>query len=107
MRLKFTCFAYCFGCERLLDHHQLKSIQLTEELHVVKRVRRICINHQRHVGKLSPHCGYWFDVPAGLDLDLDASITFSDVTSHSIEQLIHCVKDADSHARWNGARLDS
>src|SRR5262245_55359902 len=96
LKLAGLCDRVC--SERLFDHHQLESIKFAEHLQIVNRVCGVCINHQRKFGKLRSYSDRRFDVPAGLNLYLDALITLIDVTSHAFEQLIDTVKYSDRHS---------
>src|SRR6185503_1377216 len=99
MRLKFARLFERVRCERLLDHYQIKAIQLTKDVQVIDRVRGVRIDHQWKVRKLSAHSSDRLNVPARLYFDLHASITFGDVAVNAFNQLVDAFEDPDCDAR--------
>ena len=60
--------------ERLLDHHQVEPIERGEVRGVAERVGGVGVDHQRNGAEPRADRLDRGDVPAGLDLDLDAAV---------------------------------
>ena len=60
--------------QRLLDHHQVELVQLLQMVDVGERVGRVGVGHQLDVRETLAHLANHIDVPARLDLHLDALI---------------------------------
>src|SRR5215216_4278178 len=99
MRLKCARLFDRIRCEWLLDHHQLKWIQLTKDAQITDRVSGIRIDHQRKLRKLGSHRCDRLNVPARLYLDFHALITFGDVAANAFNQLVNRFEDPDSYTR--------
>src|SRR5882724_4413031 len=63
--------------QRLLDHHQVISVQLLEQRPIRSAIRRIRVHHQLDGREILPEPLYLLHIFARLDLDLDALVTGS------------------------------
>ena len=84
--------------ERLLDHHEVEAIERGEVRRIPERVGGIGVDHQRDRAEPRAEPFDGLDVPARLDLDLDALIARLALDGHSVEQLVERVLDADRDA---------
>ena len=69
--------------ERLLDHHQVEGVEPREMRGVVERVGGVGVDHQRDVAERRAHALDGVDVPARLDLDLDALVAGGQLLARS------------------------
>src|SRR5438132_7982495 len=84
--------------ERLLQHHQVKTIELLQEREVVERVRGIGIHHQLDSWKfLSQSCD-GLQIFSRPDLDLDALVAGREFLLHGRDQFLDRILDADRNA---------
>ena len=60
--------------QRLLDHHEIKTVELLEPVRIGQRVGGIGVGHQLDRREALAHFGHHVHVPARLDLHLDALI---------------------------------
>ena len=65
---------------------------------VVQRVRGVGVDHQRHVAEPRADALHRGEIPAGLDLDLDALIAGRQLARDFLLELIERVLDADGNA---------
>ena len=85
--------------EGLFDEQQVELVEPAQVLDVDPRVRRVGIDLERHVGTDQlAHETHRLEVPAGLDLELDADIPVVDVALHLAQQPVDGVEDADADA---------
>ena len=87
--------------QRLLDHHQVKIVQLAQVLGVGQGVRGVGVHHQLDGGEAFAHAADHVHVPAGLDLHLDALIARGQFHFDLFEQLLHRILYADGDAAGN------
>ena len=85
--------------ERLLDQQQVERIEPREQRRVVERVGGVGVDLQRDVAERRAHALDGVEVPARLDLDLDALIAGRQLLLDLLHQLIERILDADRHAR--------
>ena len=91
--------------ERLLDHHQVEAVERGEVVGIGERVRGVRVDHQRNVAEARADRLDRRDVPARLDLDLDAAVAGVELLPDLGRQLVERVLDADRHAGGDlGAR---
>src|SRR5438094_2640020 len=84
--LKFDVAVEIIPPERLLQHHQVKTIELLQEREVVERVRGIGIHHQLDSWKfLSQSCD-GLQIFSRPDLDLDALVAGREFLLHRSEE---------------------
>ena len=83
--------------EGLFDEQQVELVEPAQVLDVDPRVRRVGIDLERHVGsdQLADET-HRFEVPAGLDLELDAYVPVVDVALDLAQQSVDGVEDADT-----------
>ena len=79
--LQLDVVAHVVVIERLLDHHQVVTIELGQMIGIGQRVRGVGVDHQRDVAELAAHHFDGHEIPAGLDLDLDALIARGQLTA--------------------------
>src|SRR5262249_54053068 len=60
--------------QRLLDHDQIKGIQLLQQVHVFQGVGGISVNHQANLREAFTKGAHRLHILAGLDLDFDALV---------------------------------
>src|SRR6185503_17783132 len=65
---------------------------------VSESVSRIGVGHQQNIGKFVAHLTNYVDVPAGLDLDLDALVAGVDFGLNLFEKLRDGILNADGDA---------
>src|ERR1035437_3318238 len=87
--------------QRLLDHHQVKIVQLAQVLGVGQGVGGVGVGHQLDRRETFAHAAAHVDVPAGLDLHLDALIAGGEFDFDFFEQLLHGILYADGDAAGN------
>jgi hypothetical protein len=68
--------------KRLLDQQQVEGIELAQVRGVDEPVGAIRIYLQRDIAKALAHCTDGLDVPAWLDLELDAHVTLVDIAAY-------------------------
>ena len=84
--------------ERLLDHHQVEVVELLEMGGVGQRVGGVGVGHELDAGEALAHAADDVDVPAGLDLHLDALVAGGELGLDLLEELLDGVLDADGDA---------
>ncbi len=85
--------------EGLLDEQQVELVEPAQVLDVDPRVRRVGVDLERHVGPDQlAHETHRLEVPAGLDLELDADVPVVDVALDLAQQPVDGVEDADADA---------
>src|SRR5579864_6904231 len=72
--LKLDVTINVIPAERLLDHHQIKTIELLQERKIIHCISGVGIHHQLDSRKLLPQTLHLLQVFARLDLDLDALV---------------------------------
>ncbi len=72
---------------RLLDEQQLVRVQLGEVLGVREPVGGVGVDLQRHVAETLAHRAHRLEVPAGLDLQLDAPVALVEKVAHRAQQI--------------------
>src|SRR5450759_3984266 len=87
--------------QRLLDHHEEKIVQLAQVVGVGQGVGGVGVGHQLDRGETFAHAADHIDVPAGLDLHLDALIARGQFDLDFFEQLLHRILYADGDAAGN------
>src|SRR5262249_52824966 len=75
------------GRHRLLEHQEVLIVELPENVDVRALVRRVGIDHERDVAEVLPDRAGKLDVAAGLDLDLDPTVTLREMGFDRLEQL--------------------
>ena len=85
--------------QRLLDHHEIESVEFFEERNVFEAVRGIRVDHEGSVGKPLPNGSHDIAIPAWLDLDLDTSIAAGQFGLYLLQQLPHAFLDSDRNPR--------
>ena len=103
-RLERGVIADVVVVERLLDHHEIVGVELRQVGPVAELVGGVRIDHQRNRTEAGAHDVDGLDVPARLDLDLDATITRLAFDGDALEQLVERVLDPNRHARFDAAR---
>ena len=89
--------------QRLLDHHQVKIVELAQMVGIGQRVGGVGVGHQLDGGKALAHLAHHVDIPAGLDLHLDALVAGGQLALDLLEQLRHGILNADGDAAGNFA----
>jgi hypothetical protein len=85
--------------ERLLDQQQAERVELGEVVAIGLRVGAVGVDlEQQVVAEALADGGDGFDVPPGLDLQLDAEVAVVEVAADDVEQLGDGGRDADGHA---------
>ena len=84
--------------QRLLDHHQVEFVQTFQTRRVGQRVGGVGVGHQQDVGKALAHLAHHVDVPAGLDLHLDALIAGRQLGFDLLQKLRDRILNADRNA---------
>src|ERR1035437_8062059 len=87
--------------QRLLDHHEVKIVQFAQVLGVGEGVGGVGVGHQLDRGETFAHAADHIDVPAGLDLHLDALIARGEFHLDFLQQLLHGILNADGDAAGN------
>src|SRR5262249_13947649 len=87
--------------ERLFDHHEVKLVQPLEVVGVGKCICGVGICHQLDRWKSLAHATNDVDVPARLDLHLDALIACRKLSLDLFEKLFDGILDADRDAAWD------
>src|SRR5882757_2374855 len=75
LRLQFGMIENVVPGERLLDHHELVSVECLQMGGLLKMISRIRVNHEPQSRKALANCGDKLQILARLDFDLDALIT--------------------------------
>src|SRR5689334_4423328 len=85
--------------ERLLDHQQVKIVQLFEMILVAERVCGISINGKQDLRIPATYFTHDVDVPAGFDLEFDTLITIGEILFDAIQELSESglYAEADTH----------
>ena len=108
--LQLGMIAHVVVVERLLDHHQGVCVELREMVGVVESVCRIGIDHQRNIAEAGADHVDRCEIPARLDLDLDALIAGGELALNLGGELIERILNADRNAGCDaraGAAEDS
>ena len=85
--------------EGLLDEQQVERVEAGEQRDVVGRVRRVRVDLEQPArAELLAHGPDRHEVPAGLDLELDAPVALLDVARDLVEELLEGRRDADRDA---------
>ena len=89
----------CPPRQRLLDQQQVELVEPAEVVDVDSRVGRVGVDLERHVGsdQLADEA-HRLEVPARLDLELDAHVSVVDVALRPRSKLVERVEDADADA---------
>ena len=86
--------------EGLLDQQQVEGVELRQVSGVVERVGGVGVDLKQQLAAVAlAHGPYGLDVPAGLDLELDAAVALVEVALDGVEQDRDRVHDADADAR--------
>jgi hypothetical protein len=89
--------------ERLFDHHQVEIVQAFQALRIGQRVGRIRVGHQQDIGEPFADFAHHFDVPARLDLHLDALVAGGEFGFDLLQKLRHRILNSDGDAAGNFA----
>ena len=84
--------------KRLLNHQQIELIQLRQMLGICDCVIAVGIEHQQDIGELGSHRPRHFDIPAALNLQLDAPVTLFQAIAHDRHRRFQRWLDADADA---------
>ena len=84
--------------QRLLDHHQVEFVQLSEVLGVGQGIRRIRVGHQPDGGKPLADAPHHVHVPTRFNLDLDALVAGLQLFLDESQQLFDRILNADGDA---------
>ena len=87
--------------QRLLDHHQVEIVELLRGARYRQRVGGVGVGHQLDGGKALAHLADHVDIPARLDLHLDALVAGGQFALDLLEQLLHRILNADGDAAGN------
>src|SRR5215469_18359235 len=84
--------------QRLLDHQQVKLIELAQVLDFVEGIGGVSVAAEQDVGP--PRADFFEDVyvPAGFDFHFDAAVSGGEFGLNLVEQLVDGVLDADGNA---------
>ena len=85
----------------LLDQQKVECVELGEMLRIRDRVSRVGVDLERHVSKSFANSAYGFQVPPGLDLQLDAAVALVEVVTDRLQHLRDGSVDADRDAAVN------
>ena len=93
-----------FLVERLLDEQQAVFVEPGEVIEVVTPVGRVRVHLQHQVvAETVPNRLHRLQVPAGLDLQLDAPVAGLEVSrSTDVQQLVDGARDADGDSGRDG-----
>ena len=84
-----------FLVERLLDEEQAVFVEPCEMIEIVAPVRRVRVHLQHQlVAEMVPNRLHRLQVPAGLDLQLDAPVSGPEVALDHVQQLVDGARDA-------------
>src|ERR1700692_2500187 len=81
--------------KRLFDHQQVELIEAAQVLHLIERVDGVCVAAQRDLSPTRAAFPHPISTPAGLDLNLYATITRRQFDLNFIQQLLNRILNAD------------
>src|SRR5690606_9832067 len=88
--------------QRLFHEQEVERVQQGQVACIRQRVCGIGVDLQQHlVAKAFAHRPNGFEVPARLDLELDAQVAFGEISADSIEQFVDRVHDANRDSSGN------
>src|SRR5208283_5539079 len=89
--------------QRLLNHQQLERVEFTQVLRFVERISGIGVDAEYNVGPARADLFENVQVPAGLDLDFDASVTGGQFGRDLLEKLLGRILNANRNPAGNFA----
>src|SRR6266404_6999580 len=99
--LQFHVTVQILPPQRLLDHHQVISIELLQQRPVRRAIRGIGIHHQLDTRKILPHPLHLLHVFARFDFDFDALVARAKFLLHGCGEFVQRILDSDGNARSN------
>src|SRR6266568_7627523 len=81
----------------LLDHQQVKSIQLPQRRRLSRIICAVRVHHQRHIRKLLTDSLNQLHIPTRLNFDLNPTITLLHITTYYINQFLSSLLQTNTH----------
>lgn len=101
LRLQFRVIDDIVVVQRLLDQEQTELIEFAQPWGVVEPIHGIAVRLQHQLRVVPANQCEVLDIVARLDLDLDAPITFGEITVDGVQQLRRALVHADRDAHRN------